>query len=142
MPRIASTVARFLATCYSIQVVCALLLLAFTLQGLQVVWPVFAVMALFGIARAFSMPSSQAIVPTLVPIESFGNAVALSSSSFQVATIAGPTLGGLLYLAGPESVYASRRRVARMRCRAHECCKSTPREHCCNFTNRQSSAGI
>jgi hypothetical protein len=40
-----------------------------------------------------------------VPIESFGNAVALSSSSFQVATIAGPTLGGLLYLAGPETVY-------------------------------------
>jgi MFS family permease len=97
---------KILAACYSIQVVCALLLLAFTLKGLHVVWPVFAVMVLFGIARAFSMPASQAIVPTLVPIESFGNAVALSSSSFQVATIAGPTLGGLLYLAGPQTVYA------------------------------------
>ena len=97
---------RILAVCYSIQVLCALLLLAFTLSGLHVVWPVFAVMVLFGIARAFSMPSSQAIVPTLVPIESFGNAVALSSSSFQVATIAGPTLGGLLYLSGPQTVYA------------------------------------
>ena len=97
---------KILATCYSTQVVCALLLLAFTLSGLRVVWPVFAVMVLFGIARAFSMPSSQAIVPTLVPIESFGNAVALSSSSFQVATIGGPTLGGLLYLSGPETVYA------------------------------------
>jgi MFS family permease len=63
-------------------------------------------MVLFGSARAFSMPSSQAIVPTLVPIESFGNAVALSSSSFQVATIAGPALGGILYLAGPQTVYA------------------------------------
>jgi MFS family permease len=96
---------KILALCYSIQVLCALLLLAFTLTGLGVVWPVFVVMVLFGIARAFSMPSSQAIVPTLVPIESFGNAVALSSSSFQVATIAGPTLGGLLYLSGPETVY-------------------------------------
>jgi len=96
---------KILATCYSIQVVCALLLLAFTLTGVQIVWPVFAIMVLFGIARAFSMPSSQAIVPTLVPIESFGNAVALSSSSFQVATIAGPTLGGLLYLSGPQTVY-------------------------------------
>jgi MFS family permease len=96
---------KILATCYSIQVVCALLLLAFTLEGLRVVWPVFGIMVLFGIARAFSMPSSQAIVPTLVPIESFGNAVALSSSSFQVATIAGPTLGGLLYLSGPGTVY-------------------------------------
>jgi MFS family permease len=96
---------RILALCYATQVLCALLLLAFTLSGLHVVWPVFAVMGLFGVARAFSMPSSQAIVPTLVPIESFGNAVALSSSSFQVATIAGPTLGGLLYLAGPQTVY-------------------------------------
>ena len=48
---------------------------------------------------------STAVRPRLVPIESFGNAVALSSSSFQVATIAGPTLGGLLYLAGPQTVY-------------------------------------
>jgi len=97
---------RILALCYATQVLCALLLLAFTISGQRVVWPVFAVMALFGSARAFSMPASQAIVPTLVPIESFGNAVALSSSSFQVATIAGPSLGGVLYLAGPQTVYA------------------------------------
>lgn len=97
---------RILALCYAIQVLCALMLLGFTLLGLHVVWPVFAVMVLFGVARAFSMPASQAIVPNLVPVESFGNAVALNSSAFQVATIAGPTLGGLLYLAGPQSVYA------------------------------------
>jgi len=96
---------RILALCYATQVLCALGLLAFTLSGARIVWPVFAVMVLFGAARAFAMPCSQAIVPTLVPIESFGNAVALSSSSFQVATIAGPTLGGILYLAGPQTVY-------------------------------------
>jgi MFS family permease len=96
---------KILVACYSMQALCALLLLAFTLRGPHIVWPVLAVMILFGIARAFSMPSSQAIVPTLVPSESFGNAVALSSSSFQVATIAGPTLGGILYLGGPQTVY-------------------------------------
>jgi predicted MFS family arabinose efflux permease len=42
-----------------------------------------------------------------VPLESFGNAVALNSSSWQIATIAGPTLGGVLYLAGPHTVYSS-----------------------------------
>jgi MFS family permease len=98
---------RILGICYALQVLCALLLLVFTLRGAHQVWPVFAVMVLFGIARAFSLPASQAIVPTLVPIESFGNAVALGSSSFQLATIAGPTLGGLLYLAGPEVVYGT-----------------------------------
>ncbi len=96
-----------LAACYATELLCALLLLAFTLTGLAVAWPVFAVLVLFGTARAFSMPTSQAITPNLVPIESFGNAVALNSSSFQIATIAGPTLGGVLYLAGPQTVYST-----------------------------------
>ncbi|HJS22065.1 MAG TPA: MFS transporter [Steroidobacteraceae bacterium] len=96
-----------LTACYATELLCALLLLAFTLSGLPVAWPVFAVLVLFGTARAFSMPTSQAITPNLVPLESFGNAVALNSSSFQIATIAGPTLGGVLYLAGPETVYST-----------------------------------
>lgn len=96
-----------LTLCYATELLCAVLLLAFTLAHMTVVWPVFAVLVLFGTARAFSMPASQAITPNLVPIESFGNAVALNSSSWQVATIAGPTLGGVLYLAGPHTVYSS-----------------------------------
>ena len=41
-----------------------------------------------------------------MPREIFGNAVALNSSTFHVATIVGPSLGGLMYVAGPSSVYA------------------------------------
>jgi MFS family permease len=96
-----------LTLCYAIEVLCAVLLLAFTLTGLKVVWPVFAVLVLFGVARAFSMPTSAAITPNLVPLERFSNAVALNSSTFQVATIAGPTLGGLLYVYGPHIVYST-----------------------------------
>src|SRR5262245_15027563 len=96
-----------LACCYATEVLCAVLLLAFTYSGLQVVWPVFAVLVLFGVARAFSMPTAAAITPNLVPIERFGNAVALNSSTFQVATIAGPTIGGLLYVYGPHVVYST-----------------------------------
>jgi MFS family permease len=98
---------KILTLCYATEVLCAVLLLGFTLAGLRVVWPVFAVMVLFGAARAFSMPSSQAVIPNLVPIESFDNALALGSSAYQVATISGPALGGVLYLAGPQTVYAS-----------------------------------
>jgi MFS family permease len=96
-----------LAFCYVVELICALLLLAFTTLGLTVAWPIFGVLVLFGCARAFAMPSSQAITPNLVPRESFGNAVALSSSTFHVATIVGPALGGLMYLAGPGTVYLS-----------------------------------
>jgi MFS family permease len=70
-----------------------------------VVWPVFVVLVLYGSARAFMGPATQAIMVNLVPQESLGKAVALSSSSMQVATIVGPTLGGLFYLAGPKTVY-------------------------------------
>ncbi|WP_394780937.1 MFS transporter, partial [Undibacterium sp.] len=92
--------------CLLTQLLCGVLLLAFTLSGTAKVWPVFAVLVLFGSARAFMMPASQAILMNLVPVENFSNAVALSSSSFHVAVIMGPVIGGLLYLAGPKAVYA------------------------------------
>lgn len=98
---------RIITLCYAVEVVCALLLLAFTLTEMRSAWPVFAVMVLFGSMRAFSMPTQQAITPNLVPVESLGNAVALNSSTFHVATIAGPTLGGVLYLLGPQTVYVT-----------------------------------
>ncbi|WP_373990956.1 MFS transporter [Duganella sp. BuS-21] len=87
------------------QLVCGLMLLGYTSTGLTAVWPVFAVLVLYGSARAFMGPATQAILVNLVPQESFSKAVALSSSSFHVAVIVGPTLGGLFYLAGPKTVY-------------------------------------
>jgi MFS family permease len=98
---------RILVGCYVLLTVCALLLLAFAHRGLANALPVFGVMTLFGIARALAMPASQALLPNLVEREHFGTAVALNSSLWQVTTIAGPALGGLLYLAGATTVYAT-----------------------------------
>ncbi len=53
------------------------------------------------------MPASQALLPNLVEREHFGTAVAFNSSLWQVSTIVGPALGGLLYLAGATTVYAT-----------------------------------
>jgi MFS family permease len=98
---------RILGACFALECACALLLLAFAAQGLESARPVFAVMVLFGIARAFAMPTGQALLPNLVPRAQFGTAVALNSSTWQVSTIAGPALGGIVYLAGAPVVYAS-----------------------------------
>ncbi len=98
---------RILMLCYVVEAICAALLLAFTIAAVQVAWPVFAAMTLLGCARAFSMPSGQALLPNLVPHDDFTRAVALNSSVFQIATVVGPALGGLLYLAGPRIVYSS-----------------------------------
>jgi MFS family permease len=97
---------RILLGCYGLMFVCSLLLLGFAHRGLDSALPVFGVMTLFGVARAFAMPASQAMLPNLVPREHFGTAVALNSSLWQLTTIVGPALGGLLYLAGATTTYA------------------------------------
>jgi len=97
---------RIITWCYATEVLCALLLLSFTLLKVTSAWPVFAAMTLMGCARAFSMPSGQALLPNLVPTDDFTRAVALNSSVMQIATVAGPAIGGLVYLAGPEIVYS------------------------------------
>ena len=90
---------------YGIQGICAGVLLWFTLSGTTRVWPVFVAMTLFGGARAFSMPASQAMTPNLVPLEVFPKAVAFNSILLEIAAITGPSLGGVLYLLGPAVVY-------------------------------------
>ncbi len=98
---------RIITFCYALECICALLLLAVAMRGVTAAAPVFAVMVLFGVARAFQMPTGQALLPNLVPREQFGTAVAINSSTWQIATIAGPALGGIVYLAGAPVVYAS-----------------------------------
>lgn len=88
---------RILQVCYACFATCSLLLLALTLRGLSSPFPIYLVILLNGVVRAFNGPASQAFVPLLVPPEDFPNAVAWSSSIFQTAIITGPMLGGLIY---------------------------------------------
>jgi MFS family permease len=65
----------------------------------------FAAAVAFGIARAFSGPAYSALAPNLVPRASLPTAIAVSSIAWQVGTIAGPSVGGLLYAIHPEVAY-------------------------------------
>ena len=98
-----------LLTCNVSYALCSVLLFLQSRAGVPSVLPIFAVLLLIGITRAFSGPVSQALVPQLVPQEHFGNAVAWGASIFQVATVIGPALGGLIYgwAHGAHSVYAT-----------------------------------
>jgi len=91
---------------YVILAACAGALLALALAGVEELTPVFAVMVLFGIARAFNQPTGQALLPNLAPPGTFPQAVALNSSLGQIATIAGPAFGGALVILGIEVAYA------------------------------------
>jgi MFS family permease len=67
---------------------------------------IFATVFVIGTAKSFEGPASQALLSALVPPDTLPNAVAWNSSAIQVAMVGGPALGGLLYIAGPEAVYA------------------------------------
>ncbi|WP_120717799.1 MFS transporter [Tsuneonella amylolytica] len=70
--------------------------------------PFLFVAAMFvGVARAFSGPAYSALAPNLVPREVLPTAIAVSSMAWQVGTIAGPSVGGVLYAIHPDVAYAS-----------------------------------
>src|ERR1700712_2317144 len=87
--------------CYGLQFVCTLVLLWFALHGTggngHRIWPIYAVLVGIGMGRAFSGPASSAMLPSLVPKEHFVNAVTWGASIYQIANIAGPAVGGLLF---------------------------------------------
>jgi MFS family permease len=98
---------RIVLACYALLLACSLTLAWLTTVGLRSAWPVLAVMVVFGAARAAMGPASQALMPNLVPVALFGNAVGINSAMWQVATIAGPAVGGALYAhSGPGVLYA------------------------------------
>jgi len=99
---------KLLMGCYAGFGVCSCLLLFAALRGIHAVIPIYAVVVLLGVVRAFNNPVSRALVPQIIPEEHLQNAIAWNSSVNQAATILGPSLGGLIYAVtrGPAAVYS------------------------------------
>ncbi len=91
---------------FVVQAMTAAMFLVLAVGKASVVWPFYAVLALFGIARAFVGPAAQSFVPMLVAAEQFPQAVAWDSAIFQTAVIAGPALGGAIYVLGASVAYS------------------------------------
>lgn len=68
-------------------------------SGARSLGPIYGVLMLLGAIRAFSGSASQALMPSLVDRTQLERAVALGSSCWQLAMIAGPSLGGIVYAA-------------------------------------------
>jgi MFS family permease len=96
---------RIFAACMLLQAAATVLLLAATTQGFLGRELILGVSVALGIARAFQHPAQQALIPLLVEPELLGQAIALAASGMQTAIIAGPALGGALYVAGATHVY-------------------------------------
>lgn len=100
---------KVLGVCYAGFGLCSGLLLVLAERGAHAVRPIYLVLIVLGVVRSFNGTASRSILPQLVPEEHFPNAVAWNATTFQAATILGPSLGGILYAAfhGPSAVYAA-----------------------------------
>jgi MFS family permease len=57
---------------------------------------IYACLFINGMARAFLLPAKSALLPLLLSRSRFANAVTWATSAFQLSSVVGPALGGLL----------------------------------------------
>ncbi|MFC1665619.1 MFS transporter [Pseudomonadota bacterium] len=98
---------HIMSVCVTTQTLCAIAFLWMTISDNASFPAIFTILIFLGVARAFQSPAQQAIVPLLVPRQHFSNAVAWTSSGFQMARIAGPGIAGMMIIAGEQWVYAT-----------------------------------
>jgi MFS family permease len=65
-------------------------------RGGTAIWPIFALAAIGGGVSAFDLPARAALVPMLVPREHLANAITLNTIMFQLASVVGPAVAGLV----------------------------------------------
>jgi MFS family permease len=97
---------RVVQLCQVAEALTALFLAFGAYAGWLTVTQIFVATAILGTTGAFESPATAALLPLIAPQGSLQRATALSSGATQVATIAGPALGGLAYAISPGLAYA------------------------------------
>ena len=97
------------AVATAVLAICAAALLAYTIVVPREAWsplPLYTLIAISGFARAFLNPARTALSAELVPRELYANSATWRSVSWQIASVAGPAAGGLVYgWFGPAGAY-------------------------------------
>ncbi len=78
---------------------------------------IYSCAVMMGTARAFEMPAGQAILPNLIPPALLSRGVSAIASAREISVIAGPALGGVIYLLGAPTLY-----LTSMVCFLVSCC--------------------
>jgi MFS family permease len=94
-----------IALAYGLELLAALALVSFTLLGRTEAYMLFIIAALLGVARSFWAPAGQSMIPNLVPKNLLSGAISVNTLMFTIATIAGPSIAGLIVIAGIDVAY-------------------------------------
>ncbi|WP_189496370.1 MFS transporter [Algimonas arctica] len=89
-----------------LEMLCAVAILALALLSDFNPTLVLITLTVFGVGRAFYSPAASSLAVNLVPREDFANAVGWNTATWQLAHVAGPSIGGVLYLLSPSVAYA------------------------------------
>ena len=85
----------------------ALLLLGATLADVITPGIIYGLAFMMGLSRSFDGPARQSLIPNLVPRDELANALTMNTMLRQLATVAGPGIGGIvLGLFGVAAAYA------------------------------------
>lgn len=87
---------RLMILTQSAMLVIAAVLAWLAFRGLTAVWPIYLLSALGSAAGAFDAPARQSLVPNLVPRSDIPNAISLNTIMFQIASVTGPSLAGIV----------------------------------------------
>lgn len=83
----------------------ALLLGVITQVGTLTLPVLFAIASLHGVARAFFGPAVSSIGPSILPAHLVPKGISLGSIAWQIGSVVGPAMGGVLYAIAPAAPY-------------------------------------
>ncbi|SEN41321.1 Predicted arabinose efflux permease, MFS family [Luteibacter sp. UNCMF331Sha3.1] len=98
---------RIVTVCQAVEWIAIALLAVFSITGHLNEAGILALVFMVSVAKAFEFPALQSMLPALVPAKVLPRAMAANAAAGQAAMIAGPALGGLLYVAGAATVYGT-----------------------------------
>lgn len=74
----------------------SLAIFSLTAGGLQSAAPLYAMVAINAVARAFDGPARQSMVPNLVPRADFPNAASINGMAWRLSDVLGPIVAGVM----------------------------------------------
>jgi MFS family permease len=98
---------RIALGCQAIQCLVAIAFAVASLTGALSTVLIYSGSFFIGTAQAFQSPSVRSLLPALVARRELPRSIAWSGAARKGAVVAGPGLGGLIYLLGPTEVYAT-----------------------------------
>ena len=90
---------KILAVSQYVQMLAAIILAVLLWFDVIEVWHIMAAALMNGLGQAFGGPAYQALIPSLVDKKDLPNAVALMSIQFNLASVIGRLIGGLVFAA-------------------------------------------